>query len=146
MNTATLMPSDRTLALLAIATAVAATIAGLAVVDTPSKTRAIRIDSSRLSDLHALATAVERYYEDKSTLPDALSDVESSRGRVDPQTGAPYGYSILGPRRFKLCATFALDNTKQEDRWIRGWRGGPAIRRHPKGHHCFDYRIPRAKD
>ncbi len=146
MNTSTLIPSDRTLALLAIVMAMAATIAGLAVVDPPSKTRAIRIDSSRLSDLYALASAVKRYYAEKSTLPDALSDVESRRGRADPQSGAPYGYRILGPRRFKLCATFDLDTTKQEDRWIRRWRGGPAIRRHPKGHHCFEHRIPRAKD
>ena len=55
----------------------------------------------------------------------------------DPVSGAPYGYRVLGPDRFELCALFNLPTEREP---TRPYAGAPSWW-HGAGRHCFERRV-----
>jgi hypothetical protein len=101
----------------AIATAVvilAAVVGAFFIVGSPMRARAEQFDAQRSSDLQGIQGQIVYYYQSKGKLPSSLADLNDSiSGYVapmDPQTKAPYEYSIMDPikLKFQLCATFNL--------------------------------------
>lgn len=115
-------------------------IAGIAAIGGPGKARAQSLDQQRLDSLRQLAGATDRYYAERGALPASLALLAAAEDGIapsilhDPQSGQPYGYRIVGPTRFELCASFAW--ASQEDEAIR-WR-------HPTGAHCFSVQVTAA--
>ena len=132
------MTISRRLALLLglpMAALIAIAVALLAV-GGPSKARLERLDERRISDLSALASAIERHRVFTSHLPDSLAEVRErleARGsanhppEVDPETGVPYSYERLGDEHFRICADLALPDTASPPMQprIAGFRGNP---------------------
>jgi hypothetical protein len=50
---------------------------------------------------------------------------------TDPVTHSPYEYDAMSKTTYRLCADFAADSKKGEDRYFA------AFRSHHKGHDCF---------
>lgn len=112
----------------------AAILAGLVISGSPAEQRQLREDDARVTDLQRLARSVERYYRDTERLPDELDVLlngwASAEIPRDPVTDAAYTYAIDGPRRYRLCADFALgsDTGRQAEFWA-----------HDAGRHCFAF-------
>lgn len=85
-------------------------IAGFFIVGTPQDARLLRYDEQKQSDLQGLQYQILNFYQQKGELPKTLaelSDPLSGYGEsMDPQSGAPYTYTVTGPLAFNLCATF----------------------------------------
>lgn len=81
-----------------------------ALVGTPSEQRAIRFDDQRVSDLRNIQSQIISHWQQKEKLPATLAEMtDSISGFVpptDPDTQAPYEYTVKGPLSFELCATF----------------------------------------
>jgi hypothetical protein len=79
-------------------------------VGTPSHQRAVRFDDQRISDLQNVQGQIIAHWQQKEKLPATLAEMNDSiSGFVpptDPDTGAPYEYSVKSPLSFELCATF----------------------------------------
>lgn len=90
--------------------AVAAIVSGFFIIGSPQHVRLLRYDAQKVSDLQSLQYQIVNYWQVKRALPADLNttvDLLSGEGiPVDPQTGAPYGYSVVTPLSFKLCADF----------------------------------------
>lgn len=123
--------------------AVVATLAAaIAVIGSPARQRAQRFDERRVSELAAIAAAVERYESTEKRLPARLADLEpdaiGTRAHADPASGRPYEYRVVDARHYELCAEFALARARDEpaapyvdEDWV-----------HPAGHHCFRRAVP----
>ncbi len=115
-------PHHKTFALLATALAAVAFVWGIAIVGSPLQGRSERFDEQRTSDLQAIENeiynevyGVNRYNTPTVTslpkpLPKSLDEVQKQvvQQRIsitDPETGAPYEYSVSG-NTFTLCAVF----------------------------------------
>jgi hypothetical protein len=104
------MTTNRALAIIATV-AVAVTItAGIIVAGGPTVARQQRLDERRTQDLEQITFPINRYYTRHHTLPaslDALvADHEMPKLPGDPETRAPYRYSVTGATDYQLCATF----------------------------------------
>lgn len=141
------------------AVAVAASIAGVSVIDSPADVRAYERDETRLTAIADTAGAIDCYYSYENATPESLAamrtamDERSSRTpieysctwheQVDPATGAPYEYSRIDTETYELCAVFdrpTRETGQQQTRtysWRQsgGWRTLNAT--HPAGRHCF---------
>lgn len=101
------------------ATAVAAIIvAGFFVAGSPARSRRAYIDSQRVTDLGALQDHIVEYWQAKNKLPVSLDQLNDNIAGFTPprdrDTGAPYGYRVLGPLAFELCANFSLPSQMNE--------------------------------
>lgn len=85
-------------------------IIGIVIVGSPQETRLRRFDEQRIHHLQTLQSEIVYYWQQKSTLPQVLTDlVDPLRGFVlpkDPVTNEEYEYSIQTDVSFSLCATF----------------------------------------
>ena len=125
--------------------AAAVVAAGLMVAGSPDAGRAAEFDTRRLEDIRAIHDAVMRIsfgdaWKDPSvpvtqvrplpaTLRAVARDASGVRPRLeDPESGAMYGYQVVGPSSFRLCAAFrtARDGVAQPE-----WN-------HAAGLHCYD--------
>lgn len=113
----------------------------------PSNVRKIKFDTERVRDISSLKNTVAREYQFNSTLPTSyeslISSIETSRLSVsDPETDAPYGYSVTGLTSYKLCATFSLstleDENSQKNNYLSYYENEF---RHPAGYYCFDLEV-----
>jgi len=102
---------------------VAVILGGFVIVGSPAQQRAIRFDEQRVQDLTSIQWQVINYWQKKSALPQALSDLNDPISNyvvpVDPETGNAYEYSIKGIMgvqgapsglAFSLCAHFDADS------------------------------------
>ena len=93
---------------------------GFATVGSPATQRALRFDNQRVADLSNIQWQIINYWQTKQKLPTALTDLNDSISGfnipVDPETQAPYEYSVKGVMgiqgaksglAFDLCATFS---------------------------------------
>jgi len=84
------------------------------VVGSPTEQRDRRLDERRISDLQFIQSETIIFWQNKDLLPERLGDLDSDirgiRVPVDPETGAPYVYNILGDKTFELCGTFSIDS------------------------------------
>lgn len=132
----------------AVAAMIAVGLAGVVVAGSPGDARARRLDQQRLSNLQALATTVELWFQDNGSLPASLEALASgSMGRVDrmdPESAEPYEYRILTERSYELCAVF-LQPTSDEpsEPWLEA-RG--EFWRHGAGRHCFTNEVRPSAD
>ncbi|HUE72496.1 MAG TPA: DUF5671 domain-containing protein [Pirellulaceae bacterium] len=141
--------------------AIAATIVGLSMtlgfvmVESPLAARLRRFDERRVSDLQAIADAIERMSIErdfdgdhrnarlKRPLPESLDqlnewlrdDFSRQVTLFDPQTAKPYEYRVKSETTYELCAEFSLSDTVGRTSWSYGssreWN-------HPSGRHCFE--------
>ena len=115
----------------------AAVVVGVVLLDSPAQERLRRLDERRVDDLHQLAYGVDIYWTREGHLPASLAELSEAerivRDLVDPATGLPYEYRVLGEATFELCAVFARDSgTDGRDIPDRSfWLHGP-------GRQCFE--------
>jgi uncharacterized membrane protein YjfL (UPF0719 family) len=112
---------------------IAAIVTGFIIVGSPTKQRAMRFDSQRISDLTNIQWQIVGYWQQKGKLPATLADVNDSiSGQIvpsDPSTKAAYGYNIVKATStknavFEICATFALASQDTKGRGAYGTGGG----------------------
>ena len=106
-----------------------AVIVGAVLLDSPAEARLRRLDERRVEDLRELAYAIDAYWTLEERLPSSLAELPDERGYlaelVDPETGEPYEYRVLGEDSYELCAIFASETTEQfetpfQDAWFHG--------------------------
>lgn len=109
----------------------AAIITGFFVVGSPGQERLRRFDERKIQDLGIIQSEVIYFWQNKSRLPDSLSELNDSVRRFsvpkDPQSGQGYEYHILAPNRFEFCAMFNLPDPRDDNSF---WT-------HGAGHTCF---------
>lgn len=128
-------------------------IAGFMVVGSPADQRAYRHDNQRVADLQNIQWQIVNYYQQKGGLPDKLEDLEDPISGFmvpnDPETGAPYEYTLIGQsaKAFELCATFSRESRAVGN--PHGSRMMPSMPydsiavktpdnwQYPLGRHCF---------
>lgn len=85
-------------------------ILGFFIAGSPATQRQIRMDERRINDLQMIQGEVINYWQLKRVLPPTLADLRSDINGFsvpsDPETNLFYEYSVLGPLKFSLCATF----------------------------------------
>jgi hypothetical protein len=116
---------------------------GFVLVGSPSTRRLERFDEQRLRDLQTIAREIQWMTVDannkdtlKATLPATLDEAaEKARNKqlnpLDPETGAPYRYTVKNESTFELCATFSRP---------RQWDSN-VFWNHPAGEHCFTINV-----
>ena len=90
-------------------------IAGFVIIGSPFDARLMRFDQERVASLQEIQYQIAEYWRAHQYLPPSLEDlndpISNYRPNIaDPETGATYGYEILGETKFKLCATFDLES------------------------------------
>jgi hypothetical protein len=140
------------------AVALAASIAGVAMIESPATLRARERDNERITAITGIASSIDCYVTYESALPESLDAMRAAlaaragatplicswdEARFDPATDAPYEYRPLEDLSFELCATFDLASSEAEGPDTRnysygrpgGSRGFNAV--HGRGRHCF---------
>ena len=126
----------RWIAILASLVVVATIVAAIVVMGSPSTQRLSRLDERRVTDLGNLTQAIQAYREAHDRLPADLPVLAAEPGSrlaiVDPGTGQPYGYAVLGAREYQLCARFDTDTAATMEppvAWVPGdWNHGIGTR------------------
>jgi len=113
---------------------------GLWITPSPSAQREIELDKQRVEDLIAIADAVLSYQRAKGKFPSALSALPDSATLhlADRQTNTAYGYSLNGPREFKVCADF----TSVSDKAVKSSPPETSGWKHQAGRRCFAFSTP----
>lgn len=121
-------------------------IAGFFIIGSPFEARENRFDRQKVQDLQSIQWQVVNYWQRTETLPETLDDLKEPLSGfmvpVDPQTGEPYTYRVLGDRSFELCATF--NNSDETDAPIAPFRYGYEFGgnwEHGEGEECFERTI-----
>ncbi len=151
------LKSIKYVASLVSAVVVIAIIGAFFIVGSPMKARLAQFDQQRISDLQNIQWQVVNYWQRKNALPKELNDLNDSISGYavpnDPETNAPYEYSILLPSEsaesmiyFELCATFNLDSKTQPN--VKMMPAYPVYDGannqnwdHAAGHACFERTI-----
>ncbi len=101
---------NRGLAGLATVVVLAAVVGGFVLMGSPFTQRERRLDQQKVNDLQSLQWQIITYWQERQTLPPALTDLERGidRGPVphDPETDQPYEYRTTAAEKFELCANF----------------------------------------
>ncbi|MDP2631404.1 MAG: DUF5671 domain-containing protein [Candidatus Uhrbacteria bacterium] len=88
--------------------------AGFYFVGSPGHQRNVRFDDQRLNDLQMIVNQAVYIWSEKDELPATLYDLSSPISgfvaSVDPETGVPYTYTVLGDLEFEVCGTFATES------------------------------------
>ena len=129
---------DKNLVIVSAVSAVvlAAVVVGAILLESPAQARLRRLDERRIDDLRDLALAIDAYWTREGQLPASLDDLSEAerivRELVDPESGEPYEYRVLGEKIFELCAVFARDTGEddRDGRYRSFWLHGP-------GKQCF---------
>ena len=98
---------------LSVVAALAAIIAGLAVIGSPSEIRMRRFDDRRANDLDVIANAIQTYRLTHEGLPRKLDEL--ARVSLKDPLERPYEYSVKDAFSYKLCAEFATAPDKTEE-------------------------------
>ncbi|MGD9724291.1 MAG: hypothetical protein AB7O59_24060 [Pirellulales bacterium] len=116
---------------------------GFMLVGSPGQRRAERLDEQRLQDLQTIAREISDLAVEgteprmlKAPLPKTLEEAaERARNQLlhlqDPETGAPYGYSVKDESTFELRADFT--RARHADYSVF-WN-------HPPGQHSFTINV-----
>lgn len=115
---------------------------GFVIVDPPAKTRAINNDIERANDLTEISSMISIYYQVNGQLPPDLSAI-GGRDFSDPVSGESYGYNVIGPDTYELCAEFATDSSADESlksiyASVGKWYS------HQVGYQCFQQKVATA--
>jgi len=120
-----------------------ALVFGFVTFGSPTQVRKMKFDNQRTNDLSNIQDAVSSYYRaNGSVLPKSLLLLSQSSPYYylsnlnDPETKADYIYKIVSQNQYRLCATFSLDSSvqdqtnytyKMQNNWVHG-----------VGQTCFD--------
>lgn len=95
----------------------AAVVWGFTVMGSPFTVRKLRMDERRVSDLQSIQWQVVNYWQQKSRFPKSLTELEDPLSGyqvpTDPETGAPYEFTLGAGYAFALCANFTLPSSSQ---------------------------------
>jgi hypothetical protein len=111
--------------------AIAAIVAGFAIIGSPARIRVHRLDDERVSELRNLTNAIAAYRRSHSRLPDTLDELQQT-GAWPPMRHGPYEYRPTGAFTYDLCVDFgtASDGASLPAGQTDPWQHGP-------GHVCF---------
>jgi len=113
---------------LALALVLGTIISGFFIIGSPQTARLIRFDMQKVSDLQSIQSQVVNYWQTKSKLPTALSDMKDSLSYwtipTDLQNNASYEYTVKGAYSFEICATFNKDSNNRKYPSPYGGKGG----------------------
>lgn len=127
----------RSILTLATAVVVVSVVVGIVIIGSPTEGRFRQLDTSRVGDLQGIMRATDLFWSRNERLPDSLEDLaadpRTSVRIVDPGSGDPYGYRVLGADTYELCATFDRESPE-----VPGpGRAAADFWRHEPGRACF---------
>ena len=100
-----------------LAVVVIAFVASWFFIESPTLTRAKRLDQNLVNNMTSLENAVNSYNDKYKKLPDSLDQIKTdreiyldARSLVDPETNAPISYRKKTETSFEFCANFRTDN------------------------------------
>jgi hypothetical protein len=111
----------------------AAIVAGVVMLGSPSEERARRLDRRLVEELRDIRVTVNYYYSENGRLPASLHELAKEptlRISKDAVSGGIYRYRVLGAEEFELCGTFERASDVREGSGVDLWQ-------HPAGAHCF---------
>jgi hypothetical protein len=108
---------------------IASIYCSFSIMGSPAKQRMLRLDDRRISDLQNIQYQVINYWQQKEKLPKdlkvLLNPLTGFSLPVPPEfeKGELYEYTVKGPLKFELCASFSLPMPKG---WVesRGYYNG----------------------
>lgn len=122
---------------------VIAFIASWFFVESPTVTRAKRLDQNLVNNISSLENAVNSYNEKYKKLPETMDDIKNNRdiylgqqSLVDPETGAAIVYKKTGDKNYEFCATFRTDNKNIDPRTDTTYYSDPT-KLHGTGYQCI---------
>jgi|SRR6266542_4507228 len=120
---------------LVIVAVIAAVVAGLVLLGSPTEARLRQMDRKRVDDLRNISSAIDLYWTREKRLPASLEDLSQQPGLSlnirDPGTAKPYEYHARAAGSYELCATFERDSAERS-----GAHGGD-FWSHGAGRQCF---------
>lgn len=124
-------------------------IAAFFVVGSPKTAREMGYDQARTNDLQNIQWQIISYWQNKSSLPTELSDLEDTisgfRIPIDPDKTSKntYEYEVTGTYSFNLCATFSQSSEQTSSRESLGVYGVEQLGNwaHDAGRVCFERTI-----
>jgi hypothetical protein len=116
------------------AAVVAAVVAGIIMIGSPTEERVRLLDERRVQDLGRIARASDLYWTRHDRLAASIEELTAEPGTdldpSDPSTGSPYEYRPIDARMYELCAAFESDSTEAR-------RGAGDFWSHGSGRQCF---------
>jgi type II secretory pathway pseudopilin PulG len=115
----------------------AAIVAGVVMLGSPSEERARRLDRRLVEQLRDIKATVDYYYSGNGRLPASLQELAKEpeiRISKDAVPGGIYRYRVLGAGEYELCGTFERASEPQESSGVDVWQ-------HPAGAHCFTLKV-----
>ncbi len=115
---------------------------GFQFIETPAVVREMKLDEQQVNDLRTIQWQLESYLATSSTTPATLDEAYGDLGPAPtaPEGRDAYSYEVTATG-FKLCATFARDNSNE---YATGF-SDPALRiknsenwNYKAGRYCFD--------
>jgi hypothetical protein len=126
----------------AVVAVIAAVIAGTVAVGPPRLERDRKLDGMRVMDLAAIERLISSFAKVHKSLPADLAALAQEPGysvpRVDPESGRPYEYEVLGADGYRLCARFTTPSAG--DRMGNIYAPGN-MWSHSAGKQCFNRRL-----
>ncbi|NCN07166.1 hypothetical protein GW933_00570 [Candidatus Falkowbacteria bacterium] len=115
-------------------------IGGFMLIDSPQTTRMKKQDQSRVDALNNIRNIIISEYMSTKVLPSDLSAPKFSN-LVDPVTGQPYEYRVIGETAYELCANFelAVDDYNDKNRYMNV--GGENWDFHQGGRQCYEQEV-----
>ena len=106
------------------------------VIGPPGHARSIALDKQRVTALDNIVVTIANNAASPASRAPKHLDVNappwfSKSATRDPVTNKPYEYRVLGPRRYRLCATFALPD--------EGPDSSAPFDNHPAGRVCRNF-------
>jgi hypothetical protein len=136
------IPGPRHMILPAIVTVVvvSAVVAAVVILGPPSLQRQRKLDEVRVQNLTYIGRSVNSYFIRHKELPLNLETLAKEQGyyieRSDPDTGKPYGYQIIDPHSYRLCADFTTESAMDSPNSYNVYSNTTWA--HGQGHQCFD--------
>jgi len=127
-----------------LAVIVAAFSASWFFVESPSVTRAKRLDQNLVNNINNLENAVNSYNDKYKKLPDTLDQVKNNKdiyldnkSFTDPETGIPITYKKTSDSSFEFCAIFRTDNKNIDPKADNSTYYSDPTKAHLAGYQCL---------
>jgi uncharacterized membrane-anchored protein len=112
-------------------------------VESPTLTRAKRLDQNVINNVNNLENAVNSFNDKYKKLPDTIDEIKNNRDIYldlkslnDPETGALISYHKVSETTFEFCATFRTDNKNVDPRADTNYYSDPT-KLHAAGYQCI---------
>lgn len=114
------------------------------IIESPVQARKNAFDQTRVGNLQDIKYAVDDYYREYQKLPDSLSELRNNRGYLkitDPANNQNYGYKIVDPTSYEICATFETSSKNQNNHSVYSYYTEFV---HDAGNVCFSKKISKS--